>query len=444
MESDGSRWLLCICILICAVIFKGFMTACETAVIEISDTKVKSLSDKNRKEKILAGLLSKPARLITAFSVNRAFTGVIIAILSAISFIRPLEKLFVKFYSLFTEMSKAVFAEITAVIISILLTTVLMVALCDIFPKKLVSGHYEEFALSTAGFVRAVQIFLTPLTALTYGIVYVFCKIFGISINNKQDAVTEEEILMMVDAGNETGVLEESQKEMINNIFDFKDLAISDVMTHRTEMKAIEVSSKITDAVNTAIETGYSRIPVYENDIDNIIGILNVKDLLCLVECQSTDGFTVRDFLRKVEFFPETNTCSDVFKKMTALKAQVAVAVDEYGGTAGIVTIEDLVESIVGNMQDEYDNETEDCIKISDNTFIISGMAEPENIIEELGEKLPEDNDYDTMSGFIIDLLGRIPDDEENPKVVYKNIEFTVLLVEEKKVSKLKAVVEAE
>ena len=244
----------------------------------------------------------------------------------------------------------------------------------------------------------------------------------------------------MVDAGNETGVIEESQREMINNIFEFGDSVVSEVMTHRTDLCAADVESKIGDIVYLAINEGYSRIPVYEGTVDSIIGIIYVKDLLCLVGCEHSEDFTVRQFMRKVMYIPETCKCADAFENMTKTKSQVAIVVDEYGGTAGMVSLEDLLEEIVGNIQDEYDDEKADIIQISDGVFIVSGDANPEDAEEIIGIQLPEGHNYDTMSAFIVDLLGRIPDEDETPSVKYGDFEFTVLLTEDNWITKIKAV----
>jgi putative hemolysin len=214
---------------------------------------------------------------------------------------------------------------------------------------------------------------------------------------------------------------------------------VSEVMTHRTDLCAADVETKIGDMVYLAINEGYSRIPIYEDTVDSIIGILYVKDLLCLVGCEHSEGFTVRQFMRKVKYIPETCKCSDAFEEFTKEKCQAAVVVDEYGGTAGMITLEDLLEEIVGNIQDEYDDEKADISEISEGVYTISGDMNPEDAAEILDIQLPEDHNYDTMSAFIVDLLGRIPDEDETPSVKYNDVEFTVLIAEDNWVSRIKA-----
>jgi len=434
MESDANRWLSGALILF--LFLKGFYAACEFAVVEINDAKVKGFAEKGGREGRLFKLLSKPSRLITVFSVHKVFSSAAVTFLAGIIFFEPLKGRL----DLLFGGAKNVSAVVSALII-ITLAAVVMSVFCDVLPKKLAEKGGDGFAVACVPAVEALAAVFYPVSVLVHFCSALIEKILGIDSSEQKDVVTEEEILMLVDAGNETGVIEESQREMINNIFEFGDLEVCDVMTHRTNLIAVDINTSISDLVYTAMNSGYSRIPVYEDSIDEIAGVVYVKDLLCLVGRENLDEVSLKDFLRDALYVPETAKCADVFKKLGSIKAQMAIVVDEYGGTAGIVTMEDLLEAIVGNMQDEYDNETEDFVKISDGVYIISGTADPGEILEKLGINLPEDHEYDTMGGFVVDLLGRIPESGETPSVVYENVEFTVLLIEDKRVLKIKAVV---
>ena len=425
MDSDGSQIIL-IVLLVFFVIAKCFYTACECADIEVSDSRIKSLAEKDKKFERLAKLIENPVKMIVSFSMGRTVFTSVISVLTVILCIRHIEG--------------RLWAKIVLAALIVLGADVLITAITEILPKKLVGKNPEKFAAATVFPVRLLMILLSPLSALAYGISAVFCRLFSVPISSQKDTVTEEEIRMMVDAGNETGVIEESQREMINNIFEFGDADISDVMTHRKDICAVDVNSKIGDIVYLAINEGYSRIPVYQESVDNIIGIIYVKDLLCLVGCEHSEDFTVNQFMRKVKYLPETCKCSDAFETLTKEKAQCAIVVDEYGGTAGLVSLEDILEEIVGNIQDEYDDEKAEIVQISDNIYTISGDTHPEDAEEILGIELPKEHNYDTMSAFIVDLLGRIPEEDETPTVKYEDVEFTVLLVEDNWISKIKAV----
>lgn len=265
-----------------------------------------------------------------------------------------------------------------------------------------------------------------------------FSKLFKGTKKKSDEAVTENEILNILNA-EDSDDIREDQKEMINNIFDFDDIEVRDVMTHRTEIIAVEINETLKEAVSEFIENGVSRLPVYEEDIDNIKGVLFAKDLLKLIFVDNPENYKISDFMREVRFVPETNRCSDLFKGLTARKIQLAVAVDEYGGTAGIVTMEDLLEAIVGNIQDEYDDESEEIVKVSDGVYEILGNVSPEDVAEKIGINIPEDNDFDTIGGFIINLFGRIPNDDETISVIYDGYEFSSNSIVDRRIEKIKA-----
>lgn len=423
MDSDGSQYIYLFLLIVFSLV-KCFYAACECADIEVNDSKIKTEAEKNKKYRRLAGLLENPSRLIITFSTARTVFTILIAVLAVI-------------FVFCSEFDKG---GVLAGAVAVACVCIGITSVTEILPKKLVSKNYETFAVKTVGAVKILMIVMSPFSALSYGVAALLCFIFRVPINSGKDVVTEEEIMMMVDAGNETGVIEESQREMINNIFEFGDSVVSEVMTHRKDICAADVESKIGDIVYLAINEGYSRIPVYEETVDSIIGIINVKDLLCLVGCEHSEDFTVRQFMRKVMYVPETCKCADAFEDMTKRKSQLAVVVDEYGGTAGIVSMEDLLEEIVGNIQDEYDDEKAEIVKISEDVYTISGDTRPEDAEEALGIRLPDEHNYDTMSAFIVDLLGRIPEEDEAPSVKYGGYEFTVLLTEDNWISKIKAV----
>ncbi len=228
------------------------------------------------------------------------------------------------------------------------------------------------------------------------------------------------------------------QKEMIENILDFDDLYVNDVMTHRTDIAGVEVDSPLKDALRLIIDEGFSRIPVYKEDIDSIVGVLFAKDLLTLALDESIEEHTISDFMREVIYVPETNSCAELFEQLTAKKMQIAVVLDEYGGTAGIVTMEDLLEAIVGNIQDEYDDEEAEIEQITPNMFDCLGSAHPFDVAKAVGFSLPEDKEYDTMAGFFIDLLGRIPQNGENPTVSYDSVSFNALIVNDNRIERIR------
>lgn len=252
-------------------------------------------------------------------------------------------------------------------------------------------------------------------------------------LSRDKSGVTEADILQMVDAGEETGVLEESQKDMINNIFEFGDNTAEDIMTPRTDVEALDVEDSLFEALRIGVEDGFSRIPVYQDDIDHVIGVLYVKDLLPYVGRPLPETLTVRSLMREAYFVPGSKNCQDLFEEMSEKHIQMAMVVDEYGGLAGIVSMEDLLESIVGSIQDEYDNEEEEIRQTGVNSFEVDGSLPIDEVSELTGVVLPE-GDYETLAGFLIYQLGRIPSAEENATVEYHGLEFVILSMDERRI----------
>lgn len=275
---------------------------------------------------------------------------------------------------------------------------------------------------------------LYPLILLEKGLDFLLRKALGDSFR----PATEDEILSLMDAGAENGEIEASSVELINNVFEFGDLKISDVMTHRVNISAVEESANTDDIVYLAFEEGFSRIPVYKESIDDIVGIILVKDLLCLIGKDNPEKYTAKDFIREVIYIPESCPCDEAFKQLTESKSGMAVAIDEYGGTAGLVTVEDLIESVMGNIQDEYDDEEINIKSLGKDKYQVDGECDPEEVLELFGYELPEDHDYDTIAGFVTDLLGYIPENaDKNPHVDYEDIRFVVTEVSDNCISKL-------
>lgn len=435
MDDDGS-FILTVILFFVFVLLSGLFSASESSIISINDTKLKALGEQgHKKAKRILKLLDSPSRFLGTISVCSALSAAACAICLCYLWRDHLRGLVLSWIP-----EPRWLVSPVAMLIFLFIGILLMIVLGQMVPRKIGGNSPEKVAFVTLGITRFFYALLRPFFWITSGISNLLVRLFGIDPKQEPAQVTEEEIRMMVDVGNEKGVIEESDREMINNIFEFDDRTAGDVMTHRTDIAAVADDANVDDVVRLALEEGYSRIPVYHEDIDNITGIIYVKDLLRLVGRGSTEAFSLQDFIRDVLYVPESNRCKEVFREFTAKKAHVAIVVDEYGGTSGLVTMEDLVESIVGNIQDEYDNEEEEFQKIDDDTFTIDGGADLEDVSKMLETELPETDDYDTLGGLITDRLGRIPSEDEHPTVTVKNVEFTVLLVEDRRVSKVKAV----
>lgn len=290
---------------------------------------------------------------------------------------------------------------------------------------------------------KALKILLAPLAALNRGLSALLKKALGSACTD----VTEDEVLDMVDAlakDEDDSTIEEDSAQMITNIFEFGSLTAGDVMTHRTSIVGVDVNTiTLDDLIHLALDMGFSRLPVYDGTIDKIVGIIIVKDLLCLIGKNDISDFSIREFLRDVPFVPEACPAKETFRSLTEMKSGLAVVVDEYGGTAGIVTLEDIIEEIMGNIEDEYDEEKSLVAKVGEGVYDVSGEADPDEVFELFGKKLPEEHEYETMAGFVTDKLGYIPEEEqmsgqEPPSVEYEGLRFCVLAVEERMVTKIR------
>jgi len=274
---------------------------------------------------------------------------------------------------------------------------------------------------------RIKRFFLSPLI----GLHSLLGKIVGGSKQSAEDAILE-----MVDAGSEKGLIEDTSAEIITNAFEFDDLEVSDVMTHRVNVVGVRADAKLDDIIYIALDEGFSRLPVYDGNLDNIIGIIIVKDLLSLVGESDLSEFSLNSFVREAVFIPESGSCTGVFKLLKEKKAGMAVVIDEHGGTAGIVTMEDLIEEIMGSIQDEYDDDESEFKKIGEKNgnakYEIDGEADPEEALALFGYELPDNHEYETLAGFVTDLLGFIPDrakleEGQTPHVDYKDLRFVAV-----------------
>lgn len=443
MDDVGRLWQgIVICVVIIALMF--FFTICENAIIELNDSRAKKLAEEHKRGKQLGKLLEKPNRLVMTNLVSRAIMMIILSVTATVYFFVPLRDELLNGFSVPIHGGMPYYAICLLTFFIIICILALMIIVFGMnLPKRLCSGGKinEEFVMSVCGVYRAFLAVFLPLEVVATGITTAFLKLFGVKAPAESESVTEEEILMMVDAVNETGGIEEVQAEMINNIFEFDDLAVRDVMTHRTDVVGVEINAPVREAVEIAINDGFSRIPVYEENMDNICGVIFAKDLLKLIFEDNADQMKLNDFMREITYVPESNNCGELFEYFTSQKCHIAVAVDEYGGTAGIVTMEDLLESIVGNIQDEYDDEVEEIQEVAPDTFDILGNTSLHDVMEKLGKKVPDDTECETIAGFVTDLLGYIPDDGETPEIMWENIEFSVINTEDQHIKKLRAVI---
>ncbi len=423
-------------ILFLLILMNAFFAMSEIAIITLNDNKINRMAEEGHKRaKQVLKLTGNSSNFLSTIQIGITLAGFLTSASASRAFVDKLTGLITKIPYI-GDLSQGIISGFSIVVITVIMSYFSLV-LGELVPKRIAMQIPEKISFKVIGILLFVAKAAKPFVKLLSFSTNIFVRLFGFDPNASQKSVTEEEIRMMVDVGGEHGVIEEGQKEMINNIFEFDDIDVGDIMTHRTNMSAVEADDSLEDIIKIAIDEGYSRIPVYEDDPDNIIGIVYVKDLLKYIGTDLPRDKALRNIMRKAYYIPETKRCGELFKEMTASHVQMAIVVDEYGGTAGIITLEDLLEAIVGNIQDEYDNEAVEISQINDTTFTIDGITAIDEVEELLGTEMPE-GDYDTLAGFIISLLGFLPKDGEMNEVEYDNLRFTVLSVEERRIDKVR------
>lgn len=336
-------------------------------------------------------------------------------------------------------------AHIAGMVLAVLILLILLVSFGIVIPKHCGGKNPERWAYRAMPLVLFVGAPLRPMTMIISGISFLFLRMAGIDTNAGPENVTEEDIMSMVNEGHEQGVLEATEAEMITNIFEFTDKEAGDIMTHRKSVAALDAQVTLQDAIGFILSEGSnSRYPVYEKDMDDIIGILHMKDALISAE---TDGNRERKLaeldglLRKPHFIPETRNISNLFQSMQSQKIHMVIVVDEYGQTAGIVTMEDILEEIVGNILDEYDEDEQFVVQSEDGSFVLDGMTPLEEAAEILKIQFEEEDSdtYDTVNGFLISRLNHIPVEGEDSEVEYQGYRFKILSVESKTIRSVRA-----
>lgn len=333
------------------------------------------------------------------------------------------------------------YALLSVAVTLVLIYLVLVIGI--VVPKRVASRHSERWAFATINMVSAVMTLVWPFTKLITLSSNVIVRLFGIDPKASADSVTEEEIIMMVSEGHEQGVLEANEAEMINNIFEFNDKEVSDIMTHRKKIIGVDVTMDIQQAAGMMLRERFSRYPVYEGDIENIVGILHLKDVMRVLMAPDQRERTIREIMRQPYYVPDTQNIDSLFKEMQQKKMHMAIVIDEYGQTAGIVAMEDILEEIVGNIFDEYDVDERYIQNISEDVWLIRGIAPLDEVGDALGVEDLDEGEFDTLNGLLVSKLEHIPAEDERATVETAGFKFEVLsvknnMIQEVRVTRLK------
>lgn len=422
--------LLSILLVVFFVFVNAFFSGTEMAVISLNDAKMHKLAeDGDKKARRVIKFIDNPGNFLATIQVGVTLAGFLSSAFAANSFASRLA-LWADPASVHPWME-----SVWTVVITIVLSYFSLV-LGELVPKRIAQNMPEKWAFAAAGIVKFFGALLRPFVWFLTKSTNFVLRLFRIDPNQTDKPVTEEEIRMMVDVGSESGNIEDTEKEMIENVFEFNDKEVSEIMTHRKKIVSLPIDADYDEVMRVAREEKFTRIPVYKDTIDDIIGILHIKDLIGIMPPTEEEPFKLEKFIREPLIVHETRKISSLFSEMKNCGMQMAVIVDEYGGTMGIATIEDMLEELVGNITDEFDDESDEFVKLSNGDYIVRGDMTLNDLENELDIELTDD-EYDTIAGLVISQLDRVPEEKEKPVVNYKNLRIKVLKVEENAIAKL-------
>lgn len=426
--------LTSVLVIVVLIMLNAYFAGSEMALVSINETKIRMMIESgNKKAESVKNMLSEPSKFLSTIQIGITLAGFLSSAFASEAFA---DRLVEWFLTRGIGIKASVMKPIAVVVITFILSYFTLV-FGELVPKRLAMQNAEKLSLRIVGPLRFLSVITSPIVKLLTVSTNFFVKLAGGNPNADDEEVTEEEIRMLIDVGEEKGTIDEIEKQFINNVFEFDDKVAADIMTHRTRVVAVSIDSALDDIVKVIGDKKYTRIPVYDGSIDNIVGILHVKDLLLYLASNGLNSFDIHKLIRAPYFVPESKKLDELFRELQVKKVHMVVVVDEYGGTAGIITVEDLLEEIVGNIFDEHDEEELKYEKIDESTYLFDGSISLEQVSELIKVVLPVD-DYDTLSGYIIGQLGQIPSQGEKPVVEIDNLVFKVEEIEDKTISRIK------
>lgn len=432
--DDGGSPVIGLMVFFVLTIVNGFLYGFLTALEEISESQIQKRAEEGSKQAVwMLSVKDSPYKVKHAVQIMATFVSGVFGIYQ----IRLLGRLMVQE---FLQEDAALYLQALCYVASALLGVFLFAVLGIIAPQKIAARKSEKWLFAFAGLVHGLVFIGKPYTFLAEKCSNLVVRIAGLDPDASIDDVTEEEIISMVNEGHEQGVLQASEAEMIHNIFEFDDKEAKDIMTHRKNVAAVDGTRNLREVLEFVLNGNNSRFPVYREDIDNIIGIIHMKDVMIESRKGEHLDWAVQDIpglVRKAVFIPETRNINDLFKVMQSQKNHMVIVVDEYGQTAGIVAMEDILEEIVGNIFDEYDEEETVIVPQADGSYLMSGMA-PFDEVCELLHISPEEEEFETLNGFLISLIGKIPGDHEKFELDCQGWHFHVAAVRDKMIHTVK------
>ena len=427
--SEGSL-LLQIVIIIILTGINAFFSSAEMAIVSLNKNKLKILiEDGNKKAILLDNLLQEPSKFLSTIQVGITLAGFFASASAATGLSQYLSNALQPLNIPYSN-------QISMILITFLLSYVTLV-FGELIPKRIALRNSEKIALSSIGVVVFISKLFSPFVKfLTFSTNFVL-TILKMKEDNIEEKVSKEELRSLVEVGKEHGVINETEQEMIENIIEFDEKIAREIMIPRTKVFLIDKNISIHELFESKEIGKYSRIPVYENEADNIVGVLLTKDLMMEAYKKGFDNIKVADLLQEAYFVPETKNVNELFNEMQLEKKHITILIDEYGGFSGIVTLEDLIEEVMGNIADEFDDEDLSIRQLSRNKYLISGEVSLNDLNDNFNFEL-ESKYYDTLSGILIENLGYIPEDNENIEPITINgVVFKPQRVRNKKIEKV-------
>ena len=421
-----------IIILIILILINAFFASAEIAFISLNDAKIDiQAKEGNKKAKKIQNMLKNPSKFLATIQIGVTLAGFLSSAFASDTFA---DKLAPVLNTWLPSLSISTWKSISIIIITIILSYFTLV-FGELVPKRIAMKYYEKVSFASIGVIKTISVITAPFVKFLTFSTNIVSKLFGVT-GEEEDNVTEEEIRMMVDVGEEKGTIEEEEKEMINNVFEFNDKFVSEIMVPRNKIFALDIDMTIAEVIEKlSVDMRYSRIPVYDENMDNIKGIIYIKDLLI---SNKNKNSKIKSLVKEAYFVSETKRVNELFQELRKDKKQIAIVLDEYGGTAGMVTMEDILEEIVGEIYDEYDKETDKFKKIDNNTFLFDASIALYDVEKFLDIDIDED-DVDTLGGYLIKKLDRIPKDGEKPIVETEKVTYKIEKVKDRKILKVKA-----
>ncbi|MGL5348678.1 MAG: HlyC/CorC family transporter [Peptostreptococcaceae bacterium] len=412
---EGTSTLIQIIILVILLFGSGFFSASETSLMSLSKIRIRHMKEEGVKgAKLVASLIENPNSLLGSILVGNNVVNIAATSISTSLFINLLGP--------------------EGVPVATLVMTILVLIFGEITPKTIAANNSEKVAILVSKPIKIIIFILRPIVWVFNLITGVIFKLLGVDNKNNQPYITEEELKTMVNVSHEEGVLEIEERQIINNVFQFGDMQAKEAMVQRLDMVAISSEDTYDEIIEMFKTEKLSRIPVYNDSIDDIIGILNIKDVIFLSD-EDIENFKVCNYLREPFFTYEFKKITQLLEEMKIERSQMAIVVDEYGGTAGLITIEDLVEVIVGDIDDEYDEDDDEIIVIKEDEYVVEGGTKISDVNEMIGVNL-ESEEFDSIGGFIIGHLRRLP--EENEVIQVDNIKFCIESLDKNRIKKIR------